>query len=162
MDQHAIVETRNPRMRLGDPLRLGGGDQDVAQGGQHQRARPTHLRRLHQGQELGGQGPAAEREQLGDDRVGGEIRQRIQHQGAAAREQGWIGRDATRSQGPGEVGPGDVERRQLHQADIAQPHHRGRDAARDQQGVVAGGREGARQSGRAGEMPGAEEMRDRD
>ncbi len=37
VDEHGIVELRHPRMRLRDPLRLGGRDQDVAHGGQDQR-----------------------------------------------------------------------------------------------------------------------------
>jgi hypothetical protein len=69
VDQDGIVKRRHAVMRLGDPLRLGRGDQDVPHGGEDERARPQSAGGFHQGEKLGGERPAAEREQLGDDRV---------------------------------------------------------------------------------------------
>ncbi len=162
VNQNGVVEGGHAGMGLRDPLEPRRSGEDVAHGGEDQRARHPSDGRLHQGQELRRQRPAAEGEQLGQHRVGREGRECFAHPVAAAREPIRIRGRPVRLEQIREGRADDVQRRQLDDVYGIEAHQGGRHPAGNQHHLMAGRHESPGQGGGAGQVAGTEQMGDGD
>ena len=162
MDQHRIVILRN---QIIGQLRLGGFGwrrEDIAYRCADQRARGQGICGVKQGQELCLEGAAPKGEQFGDQQIGGAGLDVGDQHLAPRCLQRFRGKRAVFIQQPREIHTVRAQRRQLHHVNAVAVQLRCGHPARDDLHIMPRRPIGATKGQGAGQMAGAQQMRDDD